>query len=180
MPGIVEDIFKETDDLIKFIDKVSTQLTLSIKLQDPYIDQLMELKQIAWVVRNAAGDAAVAVSFALEGKPQTATAVDDYIAKVSKIRSTWAVLEDLANGLPLPASFAQARERVNRDYFGSDYIDIGMKTLKEAAAGQTPTPDCRSMDGDGNDAALAAGRGRRSGAEYGARARRKSIRERAP
>jgi methyl-accepting chemotaxis protein len=133
--GIAEDIVKETDDLIKFIDKVSTELTVSIKLQDPYVDQLMELKQIAWVVRNAAGDAAVAVSFAVEGKPQTATPIDDYIARVSKVRSTWAVLEDLAGGLPLPASFAQARERVNRDYFGSDYIEIGMKTLKEAAAG---------------------------------------------
>jgi methyl-accepting chemotaxis protein len=134
--GIAEDIFKETDDLIKFIDKVSTELTVSIKLQDPYVDQLMELKQIAWVVRNAAGDAAVTVSLAVEGKPQTATPIDDYIARVSKIRSTWAVLEDLASGLPLPASFTQARERVNRDYFGSDYIDIGMKTLKEAAAGE--------------------------------------------
>src|ERR1700733_6114714 len=123
--GIAEDIVK-----------VSTELTVSIKVQDPYVDQLMELKQIAWVVRNAAGDAAVAVSFAVEGKPQTATPIDDYIARVSKVRSTWVVLEDLASGLPLPASFAQARERVNRDYFGSDYIEIGMKTLKEAAAGE--------------------------------------------
>jgi methyl-accepting chemotaxis protein len=135
--GIAEDIVKETDDLIKFIDKLSTQLVLSIKLQDPYVDQLMELKQIAWVVRNAAGDAAVAVSFALEGKPQTAP-VDDYIARVSKIRSTWAVLEDLSNGLPLPASFTQARDRVNRDYFGSDYIDVGMKLLKASVAGESP------------------------------------------
>ncbi len=137
-PGIVEDIFKETDELIKFIDKVSTQLTLSIKLQDPYVDQLMELKQVAWVVRNAAGDAAVEVSFALEGRPQTAAAIEDYIAKLSKIRSTWAIFEDLANGLPLPASFAQVRDKVNRDYFGSDYIEIGMKALKDAVAGQTP------------------------------------------
>jgi methyl-accepting chemotaxis protein len=135
--AIAEDIVKETDDLIKFIDKVSTELTLSIKLQDPYIDQLMELKQIAWVVRNAAGDAAVAVSFAVEGKPQTAAPIDDYIARVSKVRSTWAVLEDLAGGLSLPASFSQARDRVNHDYFGSDYIDVGMKTLKEASAGET-------------------------------------------
>jgi hypothetical protein len=55
--GIVEDMFKADDDLIKFIDKVSSQLTQSIKLQDPFIDQLMQLKQLAWTVRNA-GDAA--------------------------------------------------------------------------------------------------------------------------
>jgi methyl-accepting chemotaxis protein len=137
-PGIAEDIFKETDDLIKFIDKVSMELTLSIKLQDAYIDQLMELKELAWVVRNAAGDAAVIASYALEGRPQTPETLEKYIDKVSKIRSTWTVLEDLANGLPLPQAFAQAREKANHDYFGSDYIDIGTKAMKDSVAGRSP------------------------------------------
>ena len=137
-PRIAEEMFKAADDLIKFIDKLSTQLTLSTKLQDPYIDQLMELKQLAWMVRNGAGDAAVMASYALEGRPQTAANVEDYIAKVSKVRSIWAALEDLANGLPLPAAFTQMRERVNHEYFGSDYIDIGMKAIKDAIAGQPP------------------------------------------
>ena len=137
--GLAEDVFKETDDLIKFIDKLSTQLTLSTKLQDPYIDQLMELKQLAWVARNAAGDAAVAASFALEGRPQTAANVEDFIAKVSKVRSTWATIEDLASGLPLPPAFTQASEKVNRDYLGSDYIDTGMRIIRDAVAGKAPS-----------------------------------------
>jgi methyl-accepting chemotaxis protein len=137
--GLADEVFKETDDLIKFIDKLSTQLTLSIKLQDPFIDQLMELKQLAWVARNAAGDAAVTVSYALEGRPQTAVNVEDYVAKISKVRSTWAALEDLADGLTLPTAFVQMREKVNRDYLGSDYIDGGMKVMKNAVAGQAPS-----------------------------------------
>jgi hypothetical protein len=78
----------------------------------------MELKQLAWTVRNAAGDAAVLSSYALEGRPQSAATIEDYIAKIAKVRSTWAVLEDLSGGLPLPASFMQVRDKVNRDYFG--------------------------------------------------------------
>jgi methyl-accepting chemotaxis protein len=136
--GIAEEMFKAADDLIKFIDKLSTQLTLSTKLQDAYIDQLMELKQLAWMVRNAAGDAAVTSSYALEGRPQTAANLEDYIAKVGKVRSTWAALEDLANGLPLPAAFTQMRDKVNREYFGSDYIEVGMKAIKDALAGLPP------------------------------------------
>ena len=54
------------------------------------------------------------------------------------MRSTWAVLEDLANGLPLPAAFTQVRDKVNRDYFGSDYIDSGMKSIRDALAGLPP------------------------------------------
>jgi methyl-accepting chemotaxis protein len=136
--GIAEDTFKAADDLINFIDKVSSQLTQSIKLQDAYIDQLMELKELAWIVRNGAGNAAVLSSYALEGRPQSAATVDDYIAKIAKVRNTWAVLEDLAKGLPLPAAFAQARDDVNREYFGSDYIDNGLKFIKDAIAGLPP------------------------------------------
>jgi|HubBroStandDraft_5_1064220.scaffolds.fasta_scaffold10758_3 methyl-accepting chemotaxis protein len=138
-PHIAEDIFKEADDLIHFIDNLSTRLTLSTKLQDALTDQLMELKQLAWVVRNAAGDAAVMASYALEGRPQTAANLEEYAAKISKIRSVWAAFEDLAMGLTLPNNFAEAREKVNRDYFGSDYIDLGMKSLREAVAGQPPS-----------------------------------------
>jgi methyl-accepting chemotaxis protein len=136
--GIAEDTFKAADDLIKFIDKVSSQLTQSIKLQDAYIDQVMELKELAWIVRNNAGNAAVLSSYALEGRPQSAATVDDYIAKAAKVRSTWAVLEELSKGLPLPAAFAQARDNVNREYFGSDYIDSGLKFIKDAIAGLPP------------------------------------------
>src|SRR5262249_21462105 len=136
--GIAEDTFKAADDLIKFIDKVSSQLTQSIKLQDAYIDQLMELKQLAWMVRNGAGDAALMSSYALEGRPQSAASLEDYVGKVAKVRASWAVLENLANGLPLPPAFTQARDNVNRDYFGSDYIDGGMKFIKDAIAGLPP------------------------------------------
>ena len=136
--GIAEDTFKAADDMINFIDKVSSQLTQSIKLQDAYIDQVMELKELAWIVRNGAGNAAVLSSYALEGRPQSAATVDDYIAKIAKVRSTWAVLEELAKGLPLPAAFAQARDNVNREYFGSDYIDSGLKFIKDAIAGLPP------------------------------------------
>jgi DNA-binding transcriptional LysR family regulator len=95
-------MFKADDDLIKFIDKVSSKLTQSIKLQDPYIDQLMELKQLAWTVRNATGDAAVMSSYALEGRPQSTATIEDYLANVREVRSTWEVEAEIDAGLLVP------------------------------------------------------------------------------
>ena len=43
-----------------------------VKLEDAYVDQLMELKQHAWVVRNAGGDASVMISDPLGGQPLSA------------------------------------------------------------------------------------------------------------
>ena len=46
-----------------------TLVTTSIKLQDPYVDQLMEIKQIAWTMRNASGDTTLLILNPLGGKP---------------------------------------------------------------------------------------------------------------
>ncbi len=137
-PGLADEYFKETDDLLKFIDKLSTRLTTSIKLQDSFIDQLMELKQLAWVVRNAGGDASVVVSNTLSGRPLPANAWDEYVTNVSKLNSTWATLEDMAKGLPLPPRFTQAVQKANQDYFNSDYAEKRTKALKALIAGHSP------------------------------------------
>ena len=137
-PGIADDIFKQCDELVGFIDKLSTQLTLSTKLQDAFIDQLLELKQIAWVVRNAAGDVSLVATNALDKRPLAANAMEDYVAKVSKVRSSWLLLEEFAKGLPLPPAFAQAKDKAEREYVNSDYIDVGAKAVRAVIDGQTP------------------------------------------
>ena len=55
--------------LLETLDKLSARLTRLVKLEDAYVDQLMEIKQLAWVARNAGGDASVMISNALGGLP---------------------------------------------------------------------------------------------------------------
>jgi methyl-accepting chemotaxis protein len=137
-PGLADEIFKEEDDLLKFIDQLSSRLTTSIKLQDAFIDQLMELKQLAWVVRNAGGDASVVISNTLAGRPLPSNAWDEYVTNVSKLNSTWAALQDMARGLPLPPQFTEAVEKANTEYFSPDYIELRTKALKALIAGKSP------------------------------------------
>jgi methyl-accepting chemotaxis protein len=136
--GIADDIFKETDDLLNFIDKLSTQLTASIKLQDVFIDQMMELKQLAWVVRNSGGDASVMVSNPLSGRPLPPDAMEAYIAAISKVDATWSTLKDLASSLALPPRFSQAIEQAEHDFFDPGYVAQRKGVLKALIAGQPP------------------------------------------
>ena len=136
--GIADESFKELDGLVSFLDKLSTRLTTSIKLQDALVDQLMEIKQLAWVVRNAGGDASVVVSNTLGGRPLPPDAMDQYIANVSKIDTAWAALKDMAGGMELPPRFTQAVDKAEHDYFKSDYIQLRTKALKALIAGQPP------------------------------------------
>ena len=100
--ALADEMLKETTALLDLLDRLSTQITTAIKLQDSFTDQLMELKELAWVVRNAGGDCSVIVSNTLGGRPIPANAMEQYIANVSKVDTAWAALKNLASGLPLP------------------------------------------------------------------------------
>src|SRR5262249_59340700 len=57
-----KDYWSETTKLIETLDKLSAQLFAAVKYSDPVIDQLMEMKQIAWIVRNQGGESSLLIS----------------------------------------------------------------------------------------------------------------------
>ena len=133
-----QDYVKETDAFIEMLDKLSVRLVRFIALQDAYVDQLMEVKQLAWIVRNASGDASVVVSNTLAGIPLPADAFLKYTANVSKVDTAWGVLQDTAAALPVPASFTAAMNKARQEYFDSDYPAQRTKAIKALVAGQSP------------------------------------------
>src|SRR5262249_2767523 len=135
--GLPQEFFNEVNGLLDTLDKLSSRLTRLVKLEDAYIDQLMELKQLAWVARNAGGDASVMISNRLNGQPLAPDAMLQYNANITKLDTAWTALEDIAAGLPLPPRFTNAVERAKREYFARDYVDSRMKTLKALIAGET-------------------------------------------
>jgi len=136
--GMADAALKQYDELLALVDKLSDSLTVSMKLQDSYIDQLMELKDLAWIARNAAGESSVVISNTLAGKPLPSTAWDDYLGNVSKVATTWAHIEQVAKGLPLPQQYGEAVQKVEHDYFDPGYIGMRTNALKALVAGQKP------------------------------------------
>jgi methyl-accepting chemotaxis protein len=135
-PTLAKEYFDEVDGLIAFLDKLSSQLTTSVKLEDAYIDQLLQLKQLAWVARNNGGDSAVMISNRLGGQSLPADAMLRYTAFVAKAEGAWASLEDVAAGLSLPAKFHQVVATAKREFFGADYVELRLKTLKSLIANE--------------------------------------------
>ncbi len=135
-PGLAKEFMDETNALLETLDKLSSQLTHLVKLDDAFIDELLELKQLGWVVRNAGGDASVVVSNTLGGQPLPADALLKYTANVSKLETAWAALEDLASGRPMPARFTEALANAKRVYFAPEYTELRTKTLKALIAGE--------------------------------------------
>jgi methyl-accepting chemotaxis protein len=146
--GLAKEIFEEISALLETLDKLSSRLTRLVKLEDAYIDQLLEMKQLAWVVRNAGGDASVMISNALGGIALPAEPMLRYTANVAKGDTAWTSLEGVAAGLPLPPRFSTAVDKAKQEFFGADVLALRDKTIKMLVAGEKPemtTPQWTAM-----------------------------------
>jgi methyl-accepting chemotaxis protein len=135
--GISKEYFDETTGLIDTLDRLSSRLTRLVKLEDAFIDQLLELKQLGWIVRNAGGDASVMISNTLSGMALPPEPLLKYTANVAKVDTAWGSLEELASGLPLPPRFTAAVDLAKREFFAADLIALRDRTLKMLIAGAT-------------------------------------------
>src|SRR3974390_2922899 len=61
-PALATEYMSVTGKLLETLDKLSAELFASVKNSDPVIDQMISMKQIAWIVRNEGGEASLMVS----------------------------------------------------------------------------------------------------------------------
>ena len=134
--GLADDYNKSANDLMDRLDRWGTRLVKSISLQDPYIDQLLEIKQLAWTARFAAGESSLVISNTLGGMPLPADAMNIYTTNVTKLETAWAALNDIVSRLPeapgLNAAIATAKE----DFFSGGYPEQRLKIVKQLVAGE--------------------------------------------
>jgi methyl-accepting chemotaxis protein len=138
--GLAQEYFQLSENTLALLEKTSSQLTRSLKLEDAFIDQLMELKQLAWFARNSAGDASVLISNGLSGQPITADTMSRYASHNAKLEVMWTALKDLASGLPLPAKFNETIQSAEQGFLAKDYADLRMKTVQSLVAGDKSLP----------------------------------------
>jgi methyl-accepting chemotaxis protein len=132
--GLAQEFMKESGDLLNLLGTVSAQLSASVKLEDPYIDQLLALKELAWLARNTAGDATVMISNAIAGLAPPADALTKYEVNLGKTQAHWGAISDLSAGLALPSRFKEAVDKGNSEFFAPDYTALRMKVFKQALA----------------------------------------------
>ena len=135
-PGLAQELFNETNGLLQTVDNLSGRLMRLVKLEDAFVDHVLQLQQLAMVVRNAGGDASIMVSNPLGGQPMPPDPVAKYVGHLSRIDTAWAAVESLAAGLPLPPRFNEAVERAKREFFGRDYVEQRAKIFKALVAGE--------------------------------------------
>ena len=132
--NLASEYLNETNALLERLDKLSSALSASVKLNDAFVDQLMELKQLAWMARNAGGDSSVLISNGINGQIAP-DALAKYNGNINRAELAWSALEDLANGLPLPARLSDAVQKGKREFFAPEFAALRLNTLKTLVSG---------------------------------------------
>jgi methyl-accepting chemotaxis protein len=138
-PALAKEYVADVKATMALVETISNQLTQSVKLEDSYIDQLLAIKQLAWVARNDAGDGAVMISNTLSGLPLPQDAMLRYRMLDASVQTAWTSLQGIASGLPVPASFIASVDKANHEYFGPDYTVMRHKMLEAVIAKQPVT-----------------------------------------
>jgi methyl-accepting chemotaxis protein len=136
--ALAKEYMDTTQGLLETLDKLSAALAATVNHQDAAIDQLLAIKQIAWLLRNTGGEASVLISTALNAGQMTPETHLKYLKFVVGTEAAWNALELTASGMQLPPALAAAMAATKTAYFEPDYIALRDRLLDTLMAGGKP------------------------------------------
>jgi methyl-accepting chemotaxis protein len=134
--GLLKEYTDAINGAMDMLEKLSDRLARLILLDDPFVDQVMEIKQLAWTVRNLGGDISVMISGPMSGRPLPSDPLVKYAAAVGAMDVAWAALEAKVGRMTLPAEFTSALAKTQSEFFGRDFVALRAKTMAAVVAGQ--------------------------------------------
>jgi methyl-accepting chemotaxis protein len=139
--GLAQEMFESGNTLVALVEKLSQQLANSVKMEDSFIGHLLEIKQLGFTTRGAIGDANLLLLNGVFGAPLAPDASAKYSGHLIKGDTAWAALEEIANGMPLPAALTEAMQEAKRQFFAAEIVADRLKTLKQLVAGEKMNVD---------------------------------------
>ena len=122
--------------LLQTLEKLVTQLSAAASHNDPVVDQLLAIKQIAWLVRDTGGQAAVLLSQGLNAGRLPPEARQTYAKYTTGAEYAWKALETVVAGTQLPASLVEAMAAAKKAYFEPQYMAFSERLLNAMIAGE--------------------------------------------
>jgi methyl-accepting chemotaxis protein len=136
--ALAKEYLESEDGLMTILEKLSPVLASSVNHQDATIDQLLMIKQMAWLLRQNAGESSVIVGNALNsGKiaPETQVAFMKFVGATD---AAWSAVELAATGMQLPPELSAAMSEAKSTYFDPQYTSTRDGIIATIARGEKP------------------------------------------
>ncbi len=136
--GLAEEYNAEGLAMQATLETVAGNLISGIKLADPAIDQLLQIKQLAWAVRNNGGEGSLLISQGLTAGKLPPEARQRYHRFNGAAQASWEAIEDQLRGMPVSASFQSALAAAKKEFFAPDYAATRERLLTALIDGGKP------------------------------------------
>jgi methyl-accepting chemotaxis protein len=126
----------QTGMLLATLETISARLTAVVNHNDPLIDQLLSIKQAAWLLRNTAGEASDLVATGLVATGSLPLeAQQTYTKFVGAVETAWSGLESSTLGMTLSPQLADAMGAAKAAYFNADYLALRDRLIDQIMVG---------------------------------------------
>ena len=130
------------------LEKLSTSLASAVNHEDATIDQLLAIKQTAWLLRNTAGEASLMISKGLVAGRMAPELPVAYTRLLGGTEIAFTALETAASGMQLPTALSAAIAATKTAYFEPDYLALRDRLLNTLIAGEKTGTDSEPMEPD--------------------------------
>jgi methyl-accepting chemotaxis protein len=135
-PTLSKDYTDVTQALLAVLEKISANLAAAVNHNDPVIDQLLSIKQSAWLLRSTAGEASDLVSTGLMATGSLPLeAQQTYTKSVGGIEAVWNALELSTWGMQLSSDLASAITSAKAAYFDPGYVALRDRLMDQVIVG---------------------------------------------
>jgi len=136
--GLGEAYMAEGIAMQTTLETISSHLFADIKRVDAFVDLMVEVKQLAWMARNTAGDASLLISQGLAAGHVPADARQKYASNAGAAAALWTAIEDALYGVDLPRGFTDRLAAAKQQFFAPDYLAKRERMLDALITGQKP------------------------------------------
>ena len=135
---LAKEYVDTTNVLLGSLDKLSGLLAADVNHQDATIDQLLSIKQAAWLLRNTAGEASLIVSTGLPAGKVSPEAQHNYVKLAGGAETAWSALQLAVSGMQLPPALSAAMTATKTAYFDPEYTGLRDRLLTALSTGAKP------------------------------------------
>jgi methyl-accepting chemotaxis protein len=145
-PALGAEYFADGLKLQDTLESIAANLFATIKNDDSFIAEMMELKQLAWLTRLTAGEGSLLISNSLVKGDVSPEVRSQYQILMGGARGLWTAIDDAVVGVDLPPAFLKTLSDAKATLFAPDYVAMQNRLLDALANKQKPemSPDAWS------------------------------------
>src|SRR6202012_312738 len=119
-----KEYLANVQELLAVLEKVSGVLAGDVNHQDATIDQLLMIKQTAWLLRNTAGEGSLLISTGLAAGSFSPEVFQKYTKYLGGADTAWNAVQLAAAGMQLPPAITTAMAEAQTAYFDPPYLGL--------------------------------------------------------